>query len=102
VGVGQRCGAGSPAAPPAEGWPPDELDPPCCPADGLPEEPDDGLPDDPAAGLPDDPDGELLPDGIAGGCDGDGVCGELAQPATASATLATMPSRPTAYRLMRS
>ena len=122
MGVGQRCGAGSPAAwpdpdvepelldwpepaaPPAEGWPPDEPDPPCCPADGLPEEPDDGLPDEPDAGLPDEPDGELLPDGIgiAGGCDGDGVCVELAQPATASATLATMPSRPTAYRLMRS
>jgi len=59
-------------------------------------------PEDPDAGLPDDPDGELLPDGIGGGCDGDDVCVELAQPATASAKLATMPSLPTAYRLMRS
>jgi hypothetical protein len=52
--------------------------------------------------VPEDPDGELLPDGIGGDWDGDDVCGELAQPATASAKLATMPSPPTAYRLMRS
>ena len=113
VGVGQRCGAGSPACPgdvPAEslgaeepGAPPED---PGCPleVDGCAPDPADGLPDDPGwppdgdccplelDGLPDDPDGDELPLGVEDGIWGDGIeTLGVVQPPDASASTATRP-----------